>query len=153
MEWSKFIIVVLVLYACYYAFNIIFDQLKSKNSSNKSEIVPLTFEDDSPVKKVEHFEQGSKDVNNIKETLLSRNVSEIGVINEDVNQERKEEFLTKPDPEPEPIEIDNVVKPTGKIKVIAENIIAGGLSYKELIKQATQGAILKSANIDFGEPV
>lgn len=151
MEWSKFIFVVSVIYVCYYLFNILFDVLKSKKTSNKEEIIPMTFEDDSPVKMVGDIEPGSNINTYQKETIAKSSIPEIGVINDDINLERKEDFLTKP--EPFEIDKDNIVNPTGKIKVIADNIIAGGLSYKELIKQATQGAILKSAQMDFGEGV
>lgn len=152
MEWSKFIITVVVIYIAYYAINFLYDLLTGNKNVNKDEVIPLTFEDDTEVKSVDFDDPNSslqKDepVNDLKEPLTNS-----GVINEEVltNNDRKEEYFSPTD---ERVEVDpeNVVTPTGAIKVFAQNLISGGLSYKELIKQASQGSILKSATMDFGE--
>lgn len=154
MEWSKFIITVAVIYIAYYGFNFLRDLLNNGKKTNKDEIVQLTIEDDTPVKSVDNYGETDspiikdKPVNYPKEQLTNS-----GVINEEVLtniNERKEEYFSPTDV-PVTSDESSMMSPTGSIKVLAQNLISGGLSYKELIKQATQGSILKSATIDFGE--
>lgn len=145
MEWSKFFTVIPIIIACYYVVIYALDKLKNKNTGSKEDIVSLQFEDTMHTKKVGAIttldepldpENGSSGSNNFKQSI---------------EKTRKEDLITTP------ISItngkgasDEPVKPTSKIKVISDNVVAGGLSYKDLIQKAKEGSILKSANIDFG---
>lgn len=154
MEWSKFIITILVVYLAYYAINILFDLFSSNKNVNKDEVIPLTFEDDTVVKSVDFEEPKStfskeKPANEPQEPLAAK-----GVINEEVltNNDRKEEYFSPTDATVD-FNTNEVLKPAGAVKVFAQNLISGGISYKELLKKASQGSILTSATIDFGEEV
>lgn len=151
MEWSNFLIAVTVIYVSYYGFNFLFDLIKNDKNTNKEQVIPLTFEDDTPPKFVDTLTSSPNSLTVVSPKDIDSHQILEEMVEDDVLPitERKEEYFLETD---RPIDFDteDTVTPTGKVSVI-DKLISGGLSYKELIKKATEGAILKSAKIDFGD--
>jgi len=129
-----------VVYAVYYGFNIVYDLLNSPGSTNKDEIVPLTFDDESEARDVDSMEE-------LATVQPQEHLPPTGMIDEPLTaNERKEEQEQIPEGNWE----QETAAPAGNIRIIADSIISGGLEYGELLKQAVKGAISRSAQIDFG---
>lgn len=147
MTWTNFLLTLAVIYVVYYGFNILYDLLNSNKKSTKGEVVSLTFKDDIPVKDVNNLNGHD----NVQHQTISKEEVDKGETKDEVltTNERKEEEQNTPIPVTHPKE--EPVTLSGKVKVIADAVVSGGINYDELLNKAINGAIARGSQIDFGE--